>query len=215
MITPQSRSDSNEQPWERLAGESPQAHEDFQEFLKQGSRRTYLATARARRRAYSLIRRHAKQFDWRERARAFDNFHDRDLDAERRTARREFAQRQEEEAHQLWRLGLALVHRFVQRDPATGEWEIDPKLAPKDSLALLKFVSDLLAQIHQQPNGAGENDTQVEISWAASGSGAEGAVGSPQDELGITHPGLRRLLGLISPDSSSDVRSPHSEGERM
>jgi len=213
MIAVQSRSDNNEQPWERLAGESPQAHEDFQEFLKQGPRRTYLATARARRRAYSLIRRHAKQFNWRERARAWDNFQDRDLDAERRTARREFAQRQEEEAYQLWRLGLALVYRFVQRDPDTGEWRIDEKLAPKDALALLKFVSDLLAQIRLQPNDAGENDTQVELSWAASGAGAEGKNGTPQDELGITHPGLRRLLGLVSPDSHSNVRSPQPEGE--
>ncbi len=213
-VTAELHSDTHEQqPWQRLAGEGPQAHQDFEEYLRQGPSRTYRRVSEARCRAYSLVRKHAKRFDWRERARAWDNFHDRDLEQERKTARREFAQRQEEEAYQLWRLGLALVYRFVQRDPDTGEWKIDPKLAPKDALALLKFVSDLLAQIHQQPNGGDERDTQLALSWDASGTAAEGAMGSAPAQPSITHPGVRRLLGLISPDSDSDVPSAQPEGE--
>ena len=199
------RDTQNQQPWERLPEEGPQAFADFQEFLRQGPARTYVATAQARPKAYSLIRRYARRFDWRERARAWDNFQNRDEEDERRTARREFIQSQEEEARKLWRLGLALVYRFVQRDPATGEWQLDAKLAPKDALALLKFVSDLLSQIRQTPGGNEEGDSTLEISW-----GAPEVDGSDQSKLPISHPGLQRLLGLTEADD--DQQSPAQEG---
>jgi len=205
-VTSELRSDAqDQQPWERLSEESPQAFAAFQEFLGQGPARTYVATARARRRAYSLIRRYARRFDWRERARAWDNFQNRDEEAERRTARREFLQHQEEEAWKLWRLGLALVYRFVQRDPATGEWKIDSKLAPKDALALLKFVSDLLAQIRRSPGEGDEEAGTLELSWGAP-DGASADRGGPP----ISHPGLQKVLGLTGP--GDDQRSPAAEG---
>ena len=180
-------------PWERRSGESTQAHQDFEEFLRQGPSRSYTRVAEARSRSYSLIRRYAKKFGWPERARAYDNAQTRDLEAERSAARREFAQRQEEEAWQLWRLGLALVYRFVRRDPDTGDWAIDDKLAPKDALALLKFVSELPGRLYQAPRGAEEGPAALELSWGAPGREAEGAAA---DQPGIRHPGLRRLLGL-------------------
>ena len=180
-------------PWERRPRESPQAYEDFEEFLRQGRSRAYTRVAEARGRAYSLIRRYAKRFDWQARARAYDNAQTRDLEAERSAARRDFAQRQEEEAWQLWRLGLALVYRFVRRDADSGEWAIDDKLAPKDALALLKFVSELLGRLYQAPRGGEEGPAALELSWGAPGREAEGAAA---DQPGISHPGLRRLLGL-------------------
>jgi hypothetical protein len=184
-----------QRPWERQPGESSQAFADFRHYLVQGSARTFAATARARRKAYSLIRRHAGRFDWRERARAFDVSQNRNEDEERRAARRAFVERQEEEAWKLWRLGLALVHRFVQRDEATGEWVVDPKLAPRDALALLKFVSDLLAQIRQAPGGDDGADGTLELSWSTPQDGNPEQSQSP-----ITHPGLQRLLGLTATD---------------
>ncbi len=196
MIDEQHDDADHRTSWERQPGEGPQAFEDFREFLHQGSSRSYVATARRRGRSYSLIRRYAKRFDWRERARAWDNFHNRDLEDERRRARRAFAQRQEEEVQQLWRLGLALVYRFVRRDATNGEWRIDAQLAPKDVLALLKFVSDLLARIYGQIEGNEESPTQLELSWES----PEEPAGT---EVGITHPGLRHLLRLTDAEGGS------------
>lgn len=197
----------NQQLWERVSGEGPKEFADFQESLRQGPARTYVATARARRKAYSLIRRYARRFDWRERARAWDNFQNRDEEEERRTARRAFLQRQEEEAWKLWRLGLALVYRFVHRDAATGEWSVDAKLAPKDALALLKFVSDLLAQIRRSPGASEEDAGPLEISWSAPDGGT-----SDQGKLTISHPGLRQVLGLVAP--ADDQQSPAHQGPK-
>ena len=198
MISEPRDDTAQERPWERQPTENPNAFADFQDFVQQGPGRSYVATARRRGRSYSLIRRYARRFDWNERACAWDNFQHHDAEQARRTARREFAQRQEEEAHQLWRLGLALVYRFVQRDPVSGEWKIDSKLAPKDALGLLKFVSDLLARIYGHSEGGEESATALELSWDSQEQPAE-------EGLGITHPGLRRLLGLVPQDEGQPV----------
>lgn len=197
MISESRDDKAQARPWERQPRENPNAFADFQDFVQQGPARSYVATARRRGRSYSLIRRYATRFDWNERARAWDNFQHRDMEEERNTARREFAQRQEEEAHQLWRLGLALVYRFVQRDPS-GEWKIDSKLAPKDALGLLKFVSDLLARIYGHSEGGEESATELELSWESQEQPAD-------DGLGVTHPGLRRLFGLVPRDEGQPV----------
>lgn len=174
--------------WHQQAGEGDKAFAAFQQYLALGSGRDLRSAAGKLGRCYSLIRRWSARHHWRERARAHDEAQGWAAEDERISGWRAFAQRQAEEVQQLWRLAFALLHRFVSRDPATGQIVVDPRLGPKEVLGLMKVVGWLLAQVSERGDRPAEAAEQLQISWGGALAEEAGA--------GEGSPALRRALGL-------------------
>jgi hypothetical protein len=64
--------DSPRNPWEQIPGEPARAHERFLTWLHLGGSRTNVAAAEVCGCSEALIRNHARAWDWKERARAYD-----------------------------------------------------------------------------------------------------------------------------------------------
>jgi hypothetical protein len=63
--------------WERQQGESGKAFEAFAIYRDSGSSRTFQLVADRLQKSSALVRRWAKNYDWEERARAYDNYLDK------------------------------------------------------------------------------------------------------------------------------------------
>lgn len=63
----------SEKPWERQPGESPQAYEAFDTYLKMGVDRSCRKVAQELSKSDTIIKRWSSTWSWQERCRAYDN----------------------------------------------------------------------------------------------------------------------------------------------
>jgi hypothetical protein len=162
------------QAWERQPKESRAAYAAFAAFRGGGTGRTLRAAAGAVGKSYSLVRRWAKQWHWQERARAWDVAQGRDLAEVTRQEQREARRRQLELAGQLWRLGMAVLSRLITRDLVTGEADLDPRVKPRDGVAIVGLGADIERQlVLRQDAEDDESDPRTQFSQMSSQELAE------------------------------------------
>lgn len=182
-----SQPERDRRPWDRLPEEGPKPHAAFQAYLRLGPARNLKQLAGEVGKSYALMRRWSARYGWRGRAHAWDDAVSGEAEEELQASRREFVRRQREDIQSLWRFGVALVKRFVQADPGDGELRVDPRLGPREVVALLRLVADLLEQVTPHRDDAKNEPSRFEIGWIDPGDNDDGQEGS-------RHPALRRIL---------------------
>jgi hypothetical protein len=190
------------QPWHQLPEEGAKPYAAFGLYLEMGPERDLKRLAVQIAKSYSLVRRWSSQYRWRERARAFDAARGRQALQEAADSWRDFVRGQQRELQKLWRLGVALVQRFVRWDASTEQWSIDARLGPREVLALLKLVAYLLERANPQQGGAEEGPPIYELHW---GEAEEGAPAGHTRRGGLSHPGLQRLFEIAASDETRPI----------
>jgi hypothetical protein len=108
-----------------MESESGAAHTAFQAYLGMGVGRSFVGAARQLKKAESLIRRWAHQYDWRGRAWAFDQKQQQADATTLRQERDEAIRRAMRDAQHVKRLAMGKFAKLVHRDPVTGEVTVD------------------------------------------------------------------------------------------
>ena len=144
---------NTERLWERQDGESGKAYEAFSVYRDMGAARSVSAVARQLRKSRALIDRWKRQWDWEERARAYDRELERAAYEEAVKAMREMSRRH---------IGMGVR---MQTKALEGLSKLNPgKMRTKDIVALLhegtKLERDSRARIVEDaaPQDDGEDD---------------------------------------------------------
>jgi len=154
---PRTGATGSPEPWQRRPDESAIAYRYFRRYRDLGPERTVVAVAQEFRKQPSHLYRLSRRFDWRERAGARDLSQEREEAANERRLGEEVARRQLAEVDRLRGLPLAGLAKWAHRNPVTGEWELDPKVKPRDMVALLELLWETeskAAAIRGQSEGA-------------------------------------------------------------
>ena len=142
--------------WDRQPGESPKAHQAFLTYRGLGAARTLVAVSRALGKAYSLVRRWSKRFDWERRVWAWDVTQSRQDQEVVRRQRDDVVQQLTQDAFRMWRVAIAYFWGLIDRDPDTGQPVFGPKFTPTIAL---RFC-ELSLKIHTALAGAGDDNGQ-------------------------------------------------------
>ena len=118
----------NEKPWERQPGESAQAYEAFDTYIKMGVERSCRKVAQELSKSDTIIRRWSSAWKWQERCRAYDNELKRQ---ELVQAQKAVKQMQERQIKTAMLLQKKAVQALDQLDIA--------KLTPQE---ILRFISE-------------------------------------------------------------------------
>lgn len=154
------------QPWDRRRQESAVAYRAFVAYRDLGAERTFVATAQALDKCTSLVRRWAARYGWRDRVWAWEVAQAHEAEQALRREREQSLQRQLHDANQLERLAMARFASLVQREPQSGELTLDPKVSPRDALAILRFAveqQDRLAQTQAAAAPPAEDLTERQL----------------------------------------------------
>jgi len=128
------------EPWHRRPDESAAAYRYCRAYLAMGPERTVVAVAREFGKNPSYLYRLSRRFGWPERAGEWDLSQEQEEAAHQRRLKEEVARRQLAEVDRLRGLPLAGLAKWAHRNPLTGEWELDPKVKPRDMVALLELL---------------------------------------------------------------------------
>ena len=175
----------SERSWDRLPREGGEAYDAFRRFLNRGPARRIIDVAAEVRKSEGLLRRWARQYNWWDRAAAYDAHMARRQEEAELEGRQEVARRRRRLGRQLENLGMAVLTRFIHRDPETGEIVLDPGITPRDAVHILRLAVDL------QGAPAGEDTDER-------GPTAEQALGALDNEA------LRRLVELAEQDDKKE-----------
>ncbi|HUW13627.1 MAG TPA: hypothetical protein VM537_28145 [Anaerolineae bacterium] len=159
-----SRASPPTHPWERKGDESPEAYDGFLAYRDLGSRRTVREAAEQVGKSAGLLARWCQRHSWRARAYAWDLDQDREAEATLRQARQESLQRQAQDADRLQRLAMARLGKLVQRNPQTGELELDSEVSVQDAVRIYKLGLDIERSLPGAPESAqGEEVEEHEL----------------------------------------------------
>jgi len=142
--------------WDRQPGESPKAHQAFLTYRDFGATRTLVAVSRALGKAYSLVRRWSKRFDWARRVWAWDVTQSRQDQEIVRRQRDDVVQQLTQDAFRMWRVAIAYFWSLIDRDPDTGQPIFGSKFTP----AIALRFCELSLKIHTAFAGGGDDDSQ-------------------------------------------------------
>ena len=118
--------------WERQKGEGEKAYEAFVIYRDLGEKRTFAAVAERLRKSDTLIRRWKEQWNWQERARAYDNELEKEARAKAVKARKAMTERHIGIAMQLQKKALEALQELEVED-----------MTPKDIREYIKMATDL------------------------------------------------------------------------
>ena len=175
----------SERSWDRLPRESGEAFDAFRRFLRRGPTRRIVDVAEEVRKSEGLLRRWARQYNWWDRAAAYDAHLARRQEEAELEGQQEVGRRRRRLGRQLENLGMAVLTQFIHRDPETQEIVLDPGITPRDAVHVLRLAVDL------QGAATGE-DTEER------GPTAEQALGALDNEA------LRRLVELAEQDDKKE-----------
>lgn len=139
-------------PWERQKGESGKAFETFKIYRDLGDKRTVSAVVKELEKSRSLIDRWGKNWDWEERARAYDNEIEKEAKKQAVKDRKEMVKRHIDVAMEIIEKAIKAFRVMPICD-----------MTPKDIKEFLKFGIELerlnRADIDEKTNAAGGDPT--------------------------------------------------------
>lgn len=121
-----------DKPWERQKGESEKAYEAFAAYRDMGPERTVAAVVERLQKSRSLLDRWKERWDWKERARAYDNELEKEARAKAVKDRRAMTERHIGIAMQLQKKALEALGSLSVED-----------MSPKDIKEYIKMATDL------------------------------------------------------------------------
>ncbi len=130
-------------PWDRRPEESPQAFKAFLAYRDCGDERTLAKAAEMIGKSRGMLFRWSTRHDWVGRCFLWDQEQYREAEAAVRQVRQQSLQRQVQDADRLQRLGMARLGKLVQRNPQTGELELDPGVGVQDAVRIYKLGLDI------------------------------------------------------------------------
>jgi len=130
-------------PWDRRPEESPQAFKAFLAYRDCGDERTLAKAAERIGKSRGMLFRWSTCHDWVGRCFLWDQEQYREAEAAGRQVRQQSLQRQVQDADRLQRLGMARLGKLVQRNPQTGELELDPGVGVQDAVRIYKLGLDI------------------------------------------------------------------------
>lgn len=134
------------EPWERMPTEDQRDYLAFCVYRNLGPSRTYAAVARELTMAPATISRLANQFEWADRADAFDYYQDRIFQAELAERQRHMAREHLDMTQNALKALMAPVTAVLNK------WEVNPEetlaeLGAKDIAKLMKIAQDSIRLI--------------------------------------------------------------------
>jgi hypothetical protein len=139
--------DNEAESWERRRGETGPAYRAFEGYRELGPGRSVHRAAQVVGKSTRLLERWSARWGWVERAAAWD-------DAQSRAAHEAALEEVRREEKQLFedarRLRTIALQTFVQRDPASGETKVNPRLTPATALRLYQTYVDLVKTVLTQ-----------------------------------------------------------------
>jgi len=151
-------------PWERRPEESPEAYDGFRTYRDCGPGRSLREAAGRAGKSPSMMAQWSRRHAWRQRAFAWDLEQDREAEAALRQAREKALERQAQDADRLQRLAMARLGKLVQRNPHTGELELDPGVGVQDAVRIYKLGLDIERSLPGAPERAeGEEVEEDEL----------------------------------------------------
>ena len=162
--TKRTSSSPSARPWERRPEESPAAHQGFVAYRDCGPDRTLREAAERASKSLSMMGQWSRRHDWVRRCFLWDLEQDREAEATLRQARQESLQRQAGDADRLQRLAMARLGKLVQRNPQTGELELDSEVSVQDAVRIYKLGLDIERSLPGAPESApGEEVEEHEL----------------------------------------------------
>lgn len=143
-----------DKPWERQKGESEKAYEAFAAYRDMGPERSITKVSQSLNKTRALIGRWSSQWNWTERARAYDNELEKEARAKAVKDRKAMTDRHIGIAMQLQKKALEALGSLSVED-----------MSPKDIKEYIKMATDLerLNRTLEEESGKGGSDAPTQL----------------------------------------------------
>jgi hypothetical protein len=143
-----------DEPWERQKGESVQAYEAFSLYINMGSKRTVSAVARELQKSRQLLERWKVKWEWKERARLYDNSLEKEAREKAVKDKKSMVDRQIKIAMQVQKKALEALEQLSVEE-----------MSPKDIKEFLKMSTELerLNRFTDVTGGNGEAESSQSL----------------------------------------------------